>query len=336
MARQAGIVDALHSRGTLEAPGQLGRRLPVALHADRQRLDAAQHQVAVHRTRHGADRVLQEGELLRQLWIAGDERAAHYVGVAVDVLGGGVQHDGRAQREGPLQGRRGEGVVHDQRDLPRPDQIGGGTDVDQPEERVGRRLEPDHARAPGERPFEMRGIAQVDEARLDAERAQDLLEEPVRAAVHVVAADDVVAGTERVEEGRRRRTAAREGEGAGAALEGGQARLERRARRVAAARVVEAQGLPRLRLREGRRQDDRLHHRAADRIGLLPGVHGQRLERRRVRHGRSLGEPRPRVKQVREGDPAGTFVPIATAALLAGCRSVSTSRIYGGAGGRPS
>src|SRR5207253_4854636 len=79
MARQAGIVDALHSRGTLEAPGQLGRRLPVALHADRQRLDAAQHQVAVHRTRHGADRVLQEGELLRQLWIAGDERAAHYV-----------------------------------------------------------------------------------------------------------------------------------------------------------------------------------------------------------------------------------------------------------------
>src|SRR5207249_3853521 len=57
MARETGIVDAPHSRCALKAPGQLGRRLPVALHADRQRLDAAQHQVAVHRTRHGAARV---------------------------------------------------------------------------------------------------------------------------------------------------------------------------------------------------------------------------------------------------------------------------------------
>ena len=240
MARQAGIVDAPHPRRALQAPRQLGRRLRVALHADRQRLDAAQHQVAVHRARYRADRVLQEGEPLRQLGIAGDERAAHHVGVAVDVLGGGVQRDGRAEREGPLQGRRGEGVVHDERDAPRPDQIGGGTDVHQPEERVGRRLEPDHPRVGGERPFEVRGIAQVDEARLDSERAQDGFEEAIRAAVHVVAAHHVVAGTERVEEGRRRGTSAGEGEAGGAALQGGEARLERRARRVAAARVVEA------------------------------------------------------------------------------------------------
>src|SRR5690606_6484026 len=57
--REPRIVHALHARRALETTRELRGGLDVALHAQRQRLDAAQDEVAVHRTRHGADRVLQ-------------------------------------------------------------------------------------------------------------------------------------------------------------------------------------------------------------------------------------------------------------------------------------
>src|SRR3712207_6944114 len=42
--------------------------------------------------------------------VVGDQGAADHVGVAAEVLGGGVQHHVRAQRERLLQVGRGEGV----------------------------------------------------------------------------------------------------------------------------------------------------------------------------------------------------------------------------------
>ena len=91
----------------------------VPLHPHRERLDAAQREPVVERPGHRADRVLGERQLLGELVVAGDERAADDVGVAAEVLGGGVQHDVRAQRERLLQVGRGEGVVDDE-PAPRP------------------------------------------------------------------------------------------------------------------------------------------------------------------------------------------------------------------------
>jgi hypothetical protein len=71
------------------------------------------------------------------------------------------------------------------------------------------------------------------------------------------------------EDGARRAPAA-EREGVAPVLQRRQARLEGGPRRVTAARVVEPQRPPRLGLREGRRQDDRLHHGAMRLIELLP------------------------------------------------------------------
>ena len=58
----------------------------VALHAHGQRLQAAQHEVAVERGRDGAGGVLGEAEALGQLVVVERDEAADDVGVAAEVL----------------------------------------------------------------------------------------------------------------------------------------------------------------------------------------------------------------------------------------------------------
>ena len=66
---------------------------------------------------------------------------------------------------------------------------GDRREVDQLEQRVGRRFDPDHPRVGPDRGLELRALAQVDEGELEPGRAPaHALEQPVRAAVEVVAA----------------------------------------------------------------------------------------------------------------------------------------------------
>src|SRR5207248_4688772 len=60
-----------------------------SLHADGQRLEAAEGEVAVERPRHAAGRVLVEGDRGQQL-LAADDGATNDVGVAAEVLGRAV------------------------------------------------------------------------------------------------------------------------------------------------------------------------------------------------------------------------------------------------------
>ena len=62
-----------------------------------------------------------------------------------------------------------------------------------------------------------------------------------------------------------------------AALEPGEAILERVARGIARARILEALVYARARLRERARQDDRRHDGAGGWIGVLAGVNGECL-----------------------------------------------------------
>src|SRR5262249_52741554 len=62
VALETGVVDALDRRVLLEELRDRERVGAVPLHAQRERLDAAQREKAVERTRHPADRVLQEAE----------------------------------------------------------------------------------------------------------------------------------------------------------------------------------------------------------------------------------------------------------------------------------
>mmetsp|Transcript_8571 Transcript_8571/g.35718 ORF Transcript_8571/g.35718 Transcript_8571/m.35718 type:complete len:220 (-) Transcript_8571:396-1055(-) len=147
VAREAGVEDALHLRVRLQEGGDCHCVGGVLAHAQVEGLDAAHGEEAVERRLHRAHAVLEAAEARMQLVRVGDEHAAEYVRVAVDVLGHRVHHEVRAQREGPLEVGREEGVVHHHQDAlaRRPHRRHHGGNVDHLQQRVGRRLQPDHA-----------------------------------------------------------------------------------------------------------------------------------------------------------------------------------------------
>ena len=179
------------------------------LGAKREGPQAAQDEEAILRARDGAHRVLQEAQLVGDVLARGDDHPDHRVAVAGEVLGGRVEDDVGAERERSLQGRRGEGVVdhHDRRRAPCPAWAC-----------VARATEPmsvifrsgfdgvsnQTSRVRSSRPLPAHpGVArrrQVDVARQHAAGPRDPLEEPIRAAVHVVADDEGLAGCDQLGE----------------------------------------------------------------------------------------------------------------------------------------
>jgi hypothetical protein len=85
----------------------------MALHADGERLDAAQDQVAVEGRRHRAHRVLQVANLVGELGVVDRRESPDDVGMATEVFRARVERHVGAEREWLLQKGRGEGVVHD-------------------------------------------------------------------------------------------------------------------------------------------------------------------------------------------------------------------------------
>ena len=168
-------------------------------HAHGERLQPAQHEPAVERPRHRAERLLQEVEALGDRRVVRRDEAADDVGVAAEVLRRRVDDDVGAERERLLQVRRRERVVDDDERADRVRRLGGRADVDDVQQRVRRRLEPDEPRALVEVLAEVRvDLVGRDELELVALRLVDLGEHPVDAAVDVVDADDAVAGIDEV------------------------------------------------------------------------------------------------------------------------------------------
>ena len=109
-----------------------------------------------------------------------------------------MKNDVRAELERPLEDRRRERVVDDER---RPSFLGDardGPDIRESEERIRGRLQPDHLRSLGHGGDEPVGSSQVGEGRVDTHRGEDGAEDPMRSAVDVVAAHDVVPRAERM------------------------------------------------------------------------------------------------------------------------------------------
>ncbi len=74
--------------------------------------NAAQHQEALKRRHHPARRLLHKRKPLLVLRLRADQRPAQPVRVAVEILGGRVHHNIRAQRQRTLQHRRQKSIVH--------------------------------------------------------------------------------------------------------------------------------------------------------------------------------------------------------------------------------
>ena len=274
---------------------------PVPLHAQVERPQPAQHEEAVERTGDGAHRVLEEAQPLGDGLVRGDGHAQDRVRVAGEVLRRGVEDDVGAVLQRPLERRGREGVVDD--DQRPPAALGRAPghdrdrrrDVDDLEVRVRRRLEPDEAGPLGQRlPQDVRPGREVDVARVHAGPATDPLEVPERAAVDVVADDDLVARSCQLGDRRRDRRPRGERDPVRPALERSDRPLQAFARRVLRARVL----VPAARLADavlGVRAGlvDRRADRAGQLVGFGAGMDGQCVERGRSRIGVSGVTSRP-------------------------------------------
>ncbi len=168
----------------------------VLFHANRKRLDPAQHEEAVLRPRAGAHGILQKTDFLRKLGILHDDRPADNVRVAVDVLGGRMHHNVHAQLERPLKVRREERVVADGKSAVFVCQVRDRTKVHQVHQWICGGFDPDGFRPLGQRGAQFRRVAQIDVVRPDLFGPKDGLEQTVRAAIEVVVHDDAVTRLE--------------------------------------------------------------------------------------------------------------------------------------------
>jgi hypothetical protein len=138
---------------------------------------------------------------------------------------------------------------------------------------IARRLDPDHPGVVLQRRFERRQVGQVDEAEaMPGAALAHLVEQAEGAAVQVIAGDHVRAGVEQFQHGGNRRQPGRESERLGAAFQIGHATLQRPARRVVRAAVVEAFVHAGAVLQVGGVGVNRRHQRAGGRVRRLPGV----------------------------------------------------------------
>src|SRR5829696_8068952 len=242
-----------------------------------ERAQPAVDEEAVEWAGHRSDRVLNEADALVEPLVPDHHQPADHVGVAAEVLRGRVDDRVRPELERTLHDRCRERVIHgDDRVLLAGHDV---PDVDDVQQRVRGRLDPDQPGLRPHRALERAQIGLINHVVVDPEALQDLVHQPVRAAVEVAREDHVVAGTRmRRDERVRGRHPAREG-GPEPALQLADRVLKRGPRRVGGARVVVIlDELARSRLHVGRGLVDRWDHRAEAGVGLEPRVDHARRE----------------------------------------------------------
>ena len=193
MGLQSGIVDASHAVPLVQQTREQARRLLVLAHPHLQCAQASQGQETVERCAGGADTVRPPGQFFGQFRGRGNDGATHHVTVAVDVLGGGMHDDVRAERDGLLQCRREKRVVDRVQCAAVPGKRRDLRDVDNSEQRVRRCLGQDQSRTARTGTGECRIVGLVDEQHLEVALAAERLVESVGAAVTVVRHDQQVA-----------------------------------------------------------------------------------------------------------------------------------------------
>src|SRR5690242_15930928 len=107
---------------------------------------------------------------------------------------------------------------------------------------------------------------------------KQLVEQSERSAVHVFAADDVIAGPEQLHDGVETAHAAGERKSVTSVFQGGDVALEGFARGILAPRIFVSLVLPEPFLDVGRGQVDRRHDRASKWLGSLTRVNGPRAK----------------------------------------------------------
>ena len=97
--------------------------------------------------------------LAQRLVVADHSDAADHVGMAVEILGGRMHDDVEAEFERALHVGAGKGVVGDEPDAASLRDARDGFEIDELQQRIGRRLDPDQPRFGPQRRFERGEIA---------------------------------------------------------------------------------------------------------------------------------------------------------------------------------
>ena len=166
----------------------------MAVHTNSEGLQASEREEAVHRSGHGAYGVLEKRDIGDPVLVTGGHESTDHVGVTSDVFGRRVDDQVGAEGQWLLQVWRSERVVDDKFG---PVFMGNGCkrlDIEDGQQGIGRRLDPDDAGRRVPCFVEQRGLCQVGCRPLHAASADDLRDQSKRAAVGVVAEHDVIAG----------------------------------------------------------------------------------------------------------------------------------------------
>ena len=166
---QPGIEHAGDFLSAREILGHRARVGAVARKAHLQSLQAAYGQIRVGRRAHRTRelRHSQRPQVGQVLFVVGDDDAADYVAVSVQVLRHRMHDDVGAVREGALDGWRRESVVHDDQSISC--RLLHRCDVGELHQGVVRRLEKDHARVRAHRRLHGLDVARVHRRDLHAE-----------------------------------------------------------------------------------------------------------------------------------------------------------------------
>ena len=308
-------MDGRDFRALLEETGRGERVRLVALHPQRQRLDAPQQQPGLERRQHRAGGVLQEAEPGQPFRVAVHQDAAHAVAVAVQVLRRRVHHDVRALFQRPLEVRRREGVVHHDGRADAVRRFRERGEVGDPQHRVRRRLDEEERRAPVEFAQGRGGVARVHPDEVQSPAAQHLFAEPVGAPVTVAGGHHPLSAVHDLERHRRRRHPRGAGDRSGAPFEVRQVLLGGVPGGVPGAGVLVLAGTARGGLDEGGGVHQRRHDGPGARVRVLPhmdrpGGEPPPRRRRRLRFGGPVGHRESRVRGWEEGRRAAEGRPI--------------------------
>jgi hypothetical protein len=146
---------------------------------------------------------LKEFQLVSQLPILTDDDAgADHVGMAVEILRRRMDDQVDAELQRPLKIRAAERVVDNGGKVPAFGKRGDPFEVDDTQERIGRRLYPKHSCFRADRSFDGFEVSEVGEGDRKAGRTlADAFEQPERAAIDIVGGDDMGAYIEQLEDG---------------------------------------------------------------------------------------------------------------------------------------
>ena len=114
--------------------------------------------------------------------------------MAAQVLGRAVDHQVGPVLDRPLQIGRREGIVHRQQGAPAVGQLGDGGDVEDLQQRVGRRLDPDQLGGRAEDRGETLGAGVFGVAGDESPGLEDALQQAEGAAVEIGGGGHLVAG----------------------------------------------------------------------------------------------------------------------------------------------